>query len=464
LLDLIHMGLLPPLWGIYRTDLEDRDHHSAERARRLPRFRECRVDAVLLSHAHMDHCGYISFLDPAIPIFSSAMTAYLCKAIQDCGAYQFEGEMCYAVPKIADSDGAVGSARPKDFPFLRRPYASADLVPADPWGFWNLSPSASRGRYLPHHTLQTVDRIGPRRLRFFPVDHSIYGAAAIAVESSAGWIVYTGDLRRHGRSRASTDQFITDAAALSPAALICEGTNADRGRGPSEEEIFGTCLEAVQKAAGQLVIADFGARNVERLLAFLEIARRTTRRLVVMDKDAYLLSAMHAVDPAIPTPRTEPGMQVFRRALRAPRTWVEVVRDWYPDQVTAAQVQAEPGAYIVCMSFFDITELIDIDPSSGVWIYSSSEPHNEEQQIDLWRLHNWIEYFHLTPYGLAEGPTRYHASGHISGPELFDMVERIRPGAVIPIHTLSPHRFAEVLPGSIRVTIPEVGIPITVPP
>jgi ribonuclease J len=243
-------------------------------------------------------------------------------------------------------------------------------------------------------------------------------------------------------------------------ALICEGTNVGRGQGPTEDEIFGTCLEAVQQAAGHLVVADFGARNVERLLVFLEICRRTGRRLVIMDKDAYLLTAMRAVDPSVPTPATEASMQVFRRDLRSVRTWVEVVHDWYPEQVTATQIRAEPGAYVLCMSFFDVTELIDIDPASGIWIYSSSEPHNEEQQLDLWRLRNWIEYFHLVPRGLAEGASRFHASGHMAGPDLFELVERIGPASLIPVHTLAAETFAGALPSSIPVRVPELGVPI----
>lgn len=77
LLDLVHMGLLPPLRGIYRSDLENITGRAWERAQRSPQYRECHADAVLLSHAHMDHCGYISFLSPNIPIVSTCMTAYL---------------------------------------------------------------------------------------------------------------------------------------------------------------------------------------------------------------------------------------------------------------------------------------------------------------------------------------------------------------------------------------------------
>jgi len=463
LLDLIQMGLLPPLAGVYRTDLEDLEGRAEERAKRYPHYRRIKADAVLLSHAHMDHCGYISFLSTDIPIVCSVMTAYLSKAIQDAGAHQFEGEMCYVTPKIPEKEGTIGAGRAKDFPYMRRPYLLADKLPEDPSDFWNLSPSAKRGRHFPKNQLKTADRIGGLRFRFLPVDHSIYGAAAIAIETSAGWVVYTGDLRRHGRHGGSTEILVNQARALNPVALVCEGTNIDREPGPTEEEVYESCLQAVEEAEGEFVVADFGPRNVERLLTFLEITRFTGRRLAITDKDAYLLTAMHAADPAIPTPTTDQNIVVYRRALLRPDRWVEYVREWYPYQVTAADVGAHPGDYIVCFSFFDTSELVDLDPKGGRWIYSASEPHDEEQQFEITRLRNWLDRFHLSPLGLGDAPSPYHSSGHISGPELRDLIREISPRMVIPVHTTNPRRFVEILRGGIDIRLPTIGAPITLP-
>src|SRR5256885_15357157 len=169
---------------------------------------------------------------------------------------------------------------------MRRPYLLADTLPDDSGEFWNLSPASTKGRHFPKKRLKVVDRAGNLPVRYFPVDHSIYGSAAIAIETSAGWVVYTGDLRRHGKNKASTDAFVQAAKALNPIALICEGTNIDRGPGATEEDTFVSCLQAVQAAEREFVVADFGPRNAERRPALLEIPRPTRRRAGVRGQDA----------------------------------------------------------------------------------------------------------------------------------------------------------------------------------
>lgn len=61
LCDLLDLGLLPPLRGIYRQDFELPERAWWERMRSRPLYRELQVHGVLLSHAHVDHSGYISF-------------------------------------------------------------------------------------------------------------------------------------------------------------------------------------------------------------------------------------------------------------------------------------------------------------------------------------------------------------------------------------------------------------------
>src|SRR5437867_1954660 len=74
LADFLHTGLIPDLHGIYRNDL------LATLGRR-PEAPE--VDAVLLSHAHLDHASYISFLNENIPVYCGETCKLILEAIQE---------------------------------------------------------------------------------------------------------------------------------------------------------------------------------------------------------------------------------------------------------------------------------------------------------------------------------------------------------------------------------------------
>jgi ribonuclease J len=64
LLDLLEMELLPPLLSIYRQDLVA-DNEPWQRFKLPSFYQELHIDGVLLSHAHVDHSGHISFLKEA---------------------------------------------------------------------------------------------------------------------------------------------------------------------------------------------------------------------------------------------------------------------------------------------------------------------------------------------------------------------------------------------------------------
>lgn len=84
LLDPLVMSLLPPLEGIYRDDMETSGLW--QQFQDTPLYRKLvQIDGVLLSHAHFDHSGHISFLRNDIPVYSTVATAFITKAMQDSG-------------------------------------------------------------------------------------------------------------------------------------------------------------------------------------------------------------------------------------------------------------------------------------------------------------------------------------------------------------------------------------------
>jgi ribonuclease J len=321
----------------------------------------------------------------------------------------------------------------------------------------------------------TITKVGNLNVRCFAVDHSIYGATAFAVETSSGWVVYTGDLRLHGKTGYKTREFAQEAAKLQPIVLLCEGTNIDKeDEAITEEEAAQNAFRKVKEAAGKLIVADFGPRNLERLLTFREIASQSGRKLAVLPKDAYLLQSLHLVMPEMPNPIADDTLVVYEEVKNVRVRWERDLRALYESQGKAIQpedIRHSQGDYILCLSFWDINELIDIRPSGGgMYIYSSSEAFDEEQKCDIKRLRQWIDHFGLSPIGLpdvqtgkpADDEQGFHSSGHASAPELRELVDTINPGTVIPIHTEHPELFKAKFGAKRQVVIPQIGMPIKV--
>lgn len=461
MLDLLEMGLVPPLGGVYREDLAPEEVLS-----RFEIIGDFHVDGLLLSHAHIDHSGYISFLREDIPIYCTTMTAFIAKAVQDSAPQDIEKEVCYSNPRVLQN-----GYRTPERVLRQRPFCFVDSPPLslDAQGYWDKSPMKTK-KLVPSPAPSDVGRVGSLPIRYFSVDHSIPGACSFAVETSAGWVAYTGDLRLHGRKGKQTRRAVEEMAALRPQILICEGTRAGGGAGATEDEVHSTALKYIQDAEGQLVIADFGPRNVDRMLIFCEIARDTHRQLVILAKDAYLLEVMGLLSDEAPEVERDPDILIYKDLKAMPANWEREVRERYAGKlVDAEEIRSHPGDYILSFSFWDLKNLVDIKPEGGLYIFSTCEAHNEEQQLDIWRLSNWIDHFNLTARGLPRGDKEskgedwevpqeemgLHASGHAGGDDLLSIVRGIAPKVLVPVHSLDPRFYVRELKSSDI----EVGLP-----
>lgn len=289
LYELLVMELLPPVQGIYHAHcLED---YGFEQWRDTLE----EVHGVLLSHAHLDHAGDLQYLREEVPLFCSRESALLLRALQDVG--NDDGTIYVRRFELKDGEWQkVAWNRKGDTLASFRPVRCADEdgVDENAQEFWTRLPEGRETKC----TVRPLEPFGGvlngHQVRFFPIDHSIPGAGAWAVETSAGWVVYTGDIRFRGERKHLTERFLQEAEKLKPVALVIEGTRIGKsGSGYTEHAVQEGALELLRRSAGKLVMANFSMTHLERLERFWQSAREVGRRLGVNPKDLYLLHAWH---------------------------------------------------------------------------------------------------------------------------------------------------------------------------
>jgi len=350
-------------------------------------------------------------LDPEIPVYCSEVTRSYAKCAVEAGRRSLETEV---------------------YNYKERPLLNP-REPAIPRTFEMLVSGKPR-------------RVGSIEIVPFSIDHSVPGAMAFLVHTSDVTIAYTGDIRLHGVHGRLTERFVEEAAGDGVDILLCEGTNIDETESRTEKFV----LENAQKVVSgceELVVVDFAYKDLDRFLTFYHVARNTDRKIVISKRHAYLLNELRKVSSIGTVPSIDDDcilIYIDRKdtGLYRSSDYEKWERDFLglANAVKADWIHDHQQEVVACLTFFDMNELIDIGPNPGsICIYSSSEPHNEEQIIDERRLNRWLEFFGLEKYN-------FHASGHASGTEIRKMVEAINPKKLVPIHTEKPELFCNLHP------------------
>jgi len=392
--DLLKTGILPP-FDLYRSDLLYDN----------PNLIPVNLKAVFLSHAHLDHAGLIPFLKADVPVITSPTSFKILKVMQTMGTGTVFTQ--FIVSKLR----------------VHRHDPSHNMVLAS-------GPKKIDRTYLTDQS----GNIGSFHYEMFPVAHSIPGAVSFYLETPDKKIVYTGDLNAHGFNAKNTEKFAEEMGKRKIYILITEGTRIAEKGAPvrTEDSVKRSIVSALLNTKG-IAIIDFSSRNIDRMKTALLAANETGRKLVITLEDAYLLLN---IDPGLLS-----KVYIYAEKKLSYFKWLKPLTPFRhsPRMITDEDINKNLTKYALCLSLFDMQSLLDIDTPGGSYIYSSSEPYNEQQVMNFDKMHKWIELLGLHYYGFTND--RFHSSGHALREELLHIITTINPKHILPVHTEHPEEF-----------------------
>jgi ribonuclease J len=339
------------------------------------RTRLSRVRAVLLTHGHEDHIGALPFYLPEldVPVYGTAMTIGLLR-------------------NKLDRRGYAGRARLHEVD-LGVPFSAGELVVE-----------------LVHMT------------------HSVPGSCGLAIQTSAGLVVHTGDFKLDHSPVGGRGPDLRRLAELGDQGvrlLLSDSTNATLpGLTPSELTVRPALRRALTEAPGRVVVVTF-ASNLARMRQTLELAREVGRRCCLvgqsMVRNADTAAGLGYLDLGpglLASPRELPGIPPSELCLLATGSQGEPL---------AALSRIAAGTHPFIRVREDDTVVLAANPVPG-------------NEATVSRIVN-----SLVGQGvqvLAGSRDGVHASGHGSAEELRFILHLLRPRAFVPVHGEPRHLVA----------------------
>ena len=262
-------------------------------------------------------------------------------------------------------------------------------------------------------------KLGPFDLEFLAVNHSIPDGLAVAIRTTAGLVLHTGDFKM---DQFPLDGRITDLRGFARLGeqgvdlFLTDSTNAEVPGFTTAERDLSPAIETVFRTAPRRVIVSSFASHVHRIQQVLDAAHEHGRKVAFVGRSMVRNMGV-AKDLGylkVPDNLIVPLKQLERMA---------------PSKVALVCTgsQGEPMAALSRMANRD--HVIRVGEGDTVLMASSVIPGNENAISGVINgLTRWGAHV------VHKGNAKVHVSGHASAGELVYCYNIVRPSNVMPVH------------------------------
>ena len=272
------------------------------------------------------------------------------------------------------------------------------------------------------NTIQAGDSIalGPFRIEFFHVCHSIPDGVGLAIETPVGLVVHSGDFKF---DYTPVDGKPPDFAKLAELGgrgvlvLLSDSTNAERsGFTPSERAIDDAFEQVFQRAEGRIIVGTF-ASLISRIQQVVNAAVRHERKVAIA---GYSMVENVRMAQELGYLSIPPGVLIKLSDIdKLPQHEVVII---------ATGTQGEPSSALARMSV-GRHRRIKVASGDTIVISAHAIPGNEEM---INRTINRL--FQQGADVVYEKIAPVHVSGHASQDEQRLLIHLIKPRYFVPIH------------------------------
>jgi len=338
------------------------------------------ISAVIVSHAHQDHYGFLRYINPDIPVYMS--------------------EGAKILIDISDL-------------FIPTKAILRNVVLFKMWHPFN---------------------IGDLCVTPYLVDHSAFDAAALLVEGDGKRVFYSGDLRGHGRKK----ELFTNLLSAPPGNidyLLLEGSMLGRENGQyqSEKAVEDRMVHAF-RGKENMAFVFCSSQNIDRLVSIYRAVKRSDSLFVIDLYTAYILDRLNTVSKHLPQfDWDEVKVKYFQshKNVLVGSNQKELLRKYKGAKIEIEEIDESKKNIVMLMrdnSIFRacLRRLTNLE--GAIAVYSMWDGYVTDKFRSTLAEHG-ISYEHI------------HTSGHAVVSDLQRLTNAIDPNYVIPIHTFHPEDY-----------------------